>query len=233
MENPISPIMAKFDAYPWAQDKDFMQGVHSTLGDSLANLSDPFTKRKVLDTILHSRIWWYASKFGVQIAWDAYTAWSPKHPASCPDAAILKKSEWIYTNLKKKSAAASDSSSEDAVGKQQKPDVEIPSWQLSAPKADLSRKADDDDGSEARATTPTGAYPDKFQALVEAVTAGKTVPGIRQIPNTVVRQDGITPVGTRGRAPLKPWERHRAPVPDDADQSEQHNVLDSQFPPLA
>ncbi|KAK4190242.1 hypothetical protein QBC35DRAFT_86281 [Podospora australis] len=228
-DDPVIPILVKFDAYPWAQDKEFMQGLHAALGDSLGNLSDPFTKRKVLDMIIHSRIWWYASRFGVQLSFETYISWTAStNSQSCPDEAILKKSEWIYTNLKKKNSSAS---AED--GKEKETDVEIPEWQRSAPKVDLSKKAepDHDASSSATVSRADGSYPDKFQALVAAVTAGTPVPGIREIPNTVVRQEGITPIGTRGRAPLKPWERHRAPVPEDSQLDA--SVLDKQFPPLA
>jgi hypothetical protein len=67
-------------------------------------------------------------------------------------------------------------------------DDQLPAWMAQAPqKVDLSKKADDGDahGGVGEGQAP---YPAHFQAIIEAVTMGKPVPGVREIPNTVVRQ---------------------------------------------
>ncbi|KAL1903631.1 hypothetical protein Sste5346_000260 [Sporothrix stenoceras] len=84
-------------------------------------------------------------------------------------------------------------------------DVEIPSWQRSAPRNALKV-----DKAAASAGTGAGAgeapYSDKFAKVVEAIQTGKELEGIKQIPDTVIRQAGITPMG-KMKAPLKPWEK--------------------------
>ncbi|KIH94956.1 hypothetical protein SPBR_03784 [Sporothrix brasiliensis 5110] len=85
--------------------------------------------------------------------------------------------------------------------------VDIPSWQRSAPRNTL--KVD-------RVATPTGTggggagageapYSDKFAKVVEAIQTGKELEGIKQIPDTIIRQPGISPMG-KLKAPRKPWE---------------------------
>lgn len=63
----------------------------------------------------------------------------------------------------------------------------VPSWQRSAPKSELVVPR-----SSAAAAVPQNGgeapYSDKFAAIVEAIQTGKQPEGIRQIPDTVVRQ---------------------------------------------
>lgn len=89
-------------------------------------------------------------------------------------------------------------------------DVEIPSWQRSAPrnalkidKAAAAAQAGAGYGSGAGAGE--APYSDKFAKVVEAIQTGKELEGIKQIPDTVIRQAGITPMG-KLKAPRKPWE---------------------------
>ncbi|KAK3997173.1 hypothetical protein QBC44DRAFT_338963 [Cladorrhinum sp. PSN332] len=222
-------VYTKFDQFPWTQDRDFIQGLHATLGNSLASTSDPFTRRKILDTILQTRIWWYQSRTNATIDLNSYLAFTSANPRTNPDQEILKKTEWIYNQLKARSAPQDQQASSSSSSSQ--PDPDIPAWQLQAPKLDLSKKADD---HEARPTEGV-PYPDRFQAIIDAVTTGKQIEGIREIPNTVVRQEGITPVGVR-IAPQKPWERHLPPKGAGGGHNEGSqfgNVLDTQFPPVA
>lgn len=192
-DEPPSTIFSKFDSYPWVQDRDFIQGLHATLGPSLSSSSDPFTRRKLLDTILQTRIWWYQFRTGISVSLNNYLSYSsssnPNPPS--PDQEILKKTEWIYQQLQARLSSSSSSSSPANGPKpetQQEDNPEIPAWQLQAPKLDLSKKADDNESrtSSSEAGVP---YPDKFQAIVEALTTGKQIEGIKEIPNTVVRKE--------------------------------------------
>lgn len=109
---------------------------------------------------------------------------------------------------------------------------EVPEWQRSGGvKVDLSKKAEDGEG-EGEGEGRKGEYPNKFQAIIEAVTTGKTIEGIREIEERVVRGEGVVPVGGR-RVPVKPWERGRV-LGDGVgeDVGGLGKVLDEDFPPL-
>ncbi|KAL2136706.1 hypothetical protein VTI74DRAFT_2117 [Chaetomium olivicolor] len=209
----------KFDAYPWAKDRSFLQGLMATLGPSLLTSPDGFTRQKALSTTLQARIWWYKSRFNTDIDRAAYEAWAACHPSSSPDAGIVAKLGEIQQRM------GGGGPSSTATVQTQSPS-NIPAWQLNAPKVDLSKKADDG-GSHASAGDGT-PYPENFQALVEAVTMGKPIPGIREIPDTVVRPPGVTPFG-KMKAPRKPWEKD---VPASTQDSVFGNVVDKEFPPL-
>lgn len=147
----------------------------ATLGPSLVNnTTDGFTRQKALSTTLQARIWWYRSRFNIEIDRTLYESYSASHQQSCPDGVILAKLDEIQQRMN--GAAPSPSSSSDQ---------NIPAWQLNAPKVDLSKKADD--GANHSNTGDGAPYPENFQALIEAVTTGKPIPGIKEIPDTVVR----------------------------------------------
>ncbi|KAK4228372.1 hypothetical protein QBC38DRAFT_155899 [Podospora fimiseda] len=219
----------KFDQFPWTQDRDFIQGLHATLGTSLSSSNDPFTRCKLLDTILQTRIWWYQSRTNILIDLNSYLTFTASNPRTNPDQQILKKTEWIYTQLQARLNLQQQQPGSES-------EVDIPAWQLQAPQMDLSKKADDNEAREVGGEAGEGGapYPDKFQAIIEAVTTGKTIEGIKEIPNTVVRQEGITPVGVKV-APPKPWQRHLPPKGGRAhdERSQLGDVLDTQFPPIA
>jgi hypothetical protein len=50
-------------------------------------------------------------------------------------------------------------------------------------------------------------YPKKFEDIVKFLETGQTIPGIRQIPDTVIDDPSISTRGSM-QAPLKPWERN-------------------------
>lgn len=224
--NDAPTIFQKFDSYPWARDRSFLvsrrdprwldhdltvadrgrlglgcdlswsltavqQGLMATLGPSLASPNDGFVRQKALSTTLQARIWWYKSRFNSDIDRSAYEAYSASHASSCPDGAILATLEEIQQRMGTGNASASSSAGPP-----------VPAWQLNAPKVDLSKKAEDATG---HANSDGGApYPENFQALIEAVTMGKPIPGIREIPDTVVRP----PVSTYLAIYPVPLSRH-------------------------
>lgn len=168
----------------------------ATLGPTLANnnssssgntaASDGFTRQKALSTTLQARIWWYKSRFNTDIDRASYEAYTVSHPSSSPDASILGKLEEIQERMGGGSGGSSTSASQG-----QSQSQNIPAWQLNAPKVDLSKKADD--GASHTNTGDGAPYPENFQALIEAVTTGKPIPGIKEIPDTVVRPPVSTP----------------------------------------
>lgn len=157
------------------------QGLMATLGPSLVNnnSADGFTRQKALSTTLQARIWWYKSRFNSDIDRASYEAYCASHPSSSPDASILAKLDEIQQRMGGGAPGSSSSSTSAAAS------PNIPAWQLNAPKVDLSKKADD--GASHTNTGDGAPYPENFQALIEAVTLGKPIPGIKEIPDTVVR----------------------------------------------
>ena len=124
---------------------------------------------------LQARLWWFQSHLGLKIDLVTYFAHKSENPdPPAPDEAILAKIEDIQRRL----GIAADQ-------------ADVPSWQTYAPKANLGIKATDGDAGQGESSTAEGQdapYPERFKAVIEAVTTGKPVPGVKEIPNTVVSQ---------------------------------------------
>lgn len=143
----------------------------------LGPLTPGYEKQSALGISLQARIWWYKSRLDIEIDRAAYEEYLKADPsASCPDPALLSQIEEIQERMAAVSA---------------RPD--LPAWQLQAPKVDPNKKADDGTPNHAGGEGQDAPYPAHFQAIIEAVTMGKPVPGVREIPNTVVRQPVSNP----------------------------------------
>ncbi|ESA43617.1 hypothetical protein GE21DRAFT_3256 [Neurospora crassa] len=214
----------KFDAYPWIKDRSFLQGLVAMLGP----LSNGFERQKALGISLQARVWWYKSRFSIDIDRSAYENYllpssspsTPSHsqiPNSPVDAQLVDKLAEIQQLMGTTPVSASDD--------------DLPAWQVQAPKVDLLKKADDGDADGAeRGANGNAPYPERFNAIIELITNGTPVPGIKEIPNTVVRQPGISPIG-KMQAPQKPWEKKQQQAAA-ANLVTSEVMIDREFPPL-
>ncbi|KAK1594946.1 uncharacterized protein LY79DRAFT_547605 [Colletotrichum navitas] len=183
-----------FDTYPWKKDKAFMSGLNAILGDP--NTENP--QGSPTDLAIHARIFYYSQRIGVAIDFTKYQDWLARHPAHTPPDILPEE----YKARDARGAASADDvpgltlkmgDLSTGKGKEKAADVvaaseSTPSWQAAAPKADLyvERKP----SSQADAPSLGGdepAYPIGFAQMLEMIQKGIPIPGIRQIPDTVVR----------------------------------------------
>jgi len=160
----------------------------------LGPLSNTFERQKALGVTLQARIWWYKSRLNIDVDRNAYDSYaSSSHHPYQPDSALLDKVEEIQRHMglmsDNSAAAAPDSFANGFDGGNSS---RLPEWMVSAPrKVDLLKKADDGATRSPHGDGGGGhdaPYPAHFQAIIEAVTTGKPVPGVKEIPNTVIRQ---------------------------------------------
>ncbi|KAM0427030.1 hypothetical protein ACHAPT_007928 [Fusarium lateritium] len=162
-------IFSAFDSYPWAKDKMFMSGLYAILGEP--GQQNP--QASLADMAIHARIFYYSQRIGVTIDFTAYKAWLASNPDHGPPDVLPAEYR------RRDGASASPSPSLD--------------WQKAAPKADLyidRKAAAAQAGSEDQPNYPMG-----FAEMIKLLKEGKPVPGIRQIPNTIVR-DPVSIPGT-------------------------------------
>ncbi|KAB5582709.1 hypothetical protein GE09DRAFT_1076099 [Coniochaeta sp. 2T2.1] len=216
---PVTPALIKsFNDYPWVKDRQFLQGLAAMLGTLLPS-SD---MSRAASVSLQARIWWFSTKQGVTISPDSYASFLSAHPDTpTPEPAILARIEDVQRRMGVTGGPGN-----------------VPSWQAHAPKADLRVKAADGVARDGGGGEGDAPYPEQFRAVIEAVTQGKPVPGIREIPNTVVRLPGISPVG-KMQAPRKPWETSsNGTAGESTGQGNQEaralpqDYLDHDFPPV-
>tara|TARA_R110002003_G_scaffold120_1_gene10598 strand:- start:8047 stop:8604 length:558 start_codon:yes stop_codon:yes gene_type:complete len=65
----------------------------------------------------------------------------------------------------------------------------------------------------ADASEPPAPYPTSFAQIVELITSGQPIPGIKEIPTTVLTGQGTEPAKPRRK---KPWEEDDAPTTTDS-----------------
>ncbi len=116
---------------------------------------------------IHARVFYYSQRVGVSIDFAAYQAWLAQHPDHTPPS-ILPPEYLASSN----GAAAAP----------------VLDWQKAAPKAELYV----DRTAAAAAAGDQPAYPMAFAEMIKLLQEGKEVPGIRQIPNTIIR-DPVCP----------------------------------------
>ncbi|KAH7321191.1 hypothetical protein B0I35DRAFT_477703 [Stachybotrys elegans] len=194
-------IFQAFDGYPWKKDPMFTSGLYAILG----NPGSVTSQESLRDMAVHARIFYYAQRIGVTIDFARYQSWLAQHPNhQAPD---VLPDEYREQGKPAQDAAAALT------------------WQQAAPKADLyvDRKA-------APQATEDGEpnYPMGFAEMLRLLQEGKPIPGIKQIPNTVVRDPTVKPVGSRP-VPKKPWEKDVAPA---SVELETNKTLDADFPPI-
>ncbi|KAF7544795.1 hypothetical protein G7Z17_g9666 [Cylindrodendrum hubeiense] len=195
-------VFQAFDAYPWKKDKMFMSGLYAILGEP--GQQNP--QASLADMAIHARVFYYAQRIGVSIDFARYQAWIAQQPDRQPPDVLPEE-------YHRRTSSA------------QNPPAPVLDWQQAAPKAELyvDRKA------AAQSTGDQPNYPMGFAEMLKLLQEGKPVPGIRQIPNTVVRDPSVKPVGARA-VPRKPWEKDLGPAaPVLADVPK---ALDREFPPV-
>lgn len=132
-------------------------GLYAILGEP--GQQDP--QASLADMATHARIFYYAQRIGVNVDFAAYQAWLAQDSSrQSPD--VLPDE---YHQRQQASPPALD-------------------WQKAAPKADLyvDRKTAAQSGAQDQPN-----YPMAFAEMLRLIQEGKPVPGIRQIPNTIIR----------------------------------------------
>ncbi|KAF5671287.1 hypothetical protein FCIRC_8738 [Fusarium circinatum] len=196
-------IFTAFDTYPWTKDKNFMSGLYAILGEP--GQQNP--QASLADMAIHARIFYYAQRIGVSIEFSAYKAWL----ASNPD---YQSPDVLPEEYRQRDVANASP-------------VPVLDWQKAAPKTDLyvdRKTAAAQSGSQDQPSYPMG-----FAEMIKLIQEGKPVPGIRQIPNTVVRDPTVKPVGARA-VPRKPWEKDT--TIDMPTLPDLPKALDTEFPPV-
>lgn len=139
-------------------------GLYAILGNPDANNPEA----SLVDMATHARVFYYAQKIGVSIDFTRYQSWLAAHPDYQPPNVLPGE----YASRSQPSQPAT-------------PALD---WQKAAPKADLyvDKKATGTAQGGAGAEDQP-SYPMGFAEMIKLLQEGKPVPGIRQIPNTVVR----------------------------------------------
>ncbi|KAI0153223.1 hypothetical protein GGR57DRAFT_149266 [Xylariaceae sp. FL1272] len=202
-----------FDTFPWVKDQMFksnlMRLLYTMTPDGL----------ELAAAALRTRVERFAQQTGIVIDTVAYLSWHQEtknpQPRLFSEQDILREQQSNPIPGQRRLAILHSqlgySQVEDSTpASGQTSDAEVPSWQKSAPTAQLYVPKD-----KGPLNPDKEPYPKKFQDIFEFLESGKEIPGIRKIPDTVIEDPAIKTQGSR-TAPLKPWERRTGDTNLDA-----------------
>ncbi|OCK84578.1 hypothetical protein K432DRAFT_276640, partial [Lepidopterella palustris CBS 459.81] len=173
------------DRYPWDSDEEFQAGLTAIIGQN----SSP---ELAAELTLRARVFYYSrqaesfsgiapntlgEKFNTAVDFDAYKAYHTHHESHFPPASA---SIPVTTNgIISSSTATAFATAEPSI--------------LPPPPAGVAASSE-----------PPAPYPTSFAHIVELITTGKPIPGIKEIPNTILGGQGTEPTKPRRK---KPWEK--------------------------
>ncbi|TLD34103.1 hypothetical protein PspLS_00804 [Pyricularia sp. CBS 133598] len=222
-------LFSDFDSYPWKADSVFLTGLIALLGGVDKLRPDP----SHADLAVHARIFYYQQARNARVDFSAYKQWATASTErNGTETEVLPALYWAREQISALDGIppANAADAVAAVAQQYVPPPPDPAWQQAAPAQPLrvSHESAGGDGG-----TGAAPYPAHFAELIAAVQNNQPVPGVREIPDTVIRDSNVKPVG-KMTAPKKPWELGRTSSTEaQGGQALQHDAtVDQDFPPI-
>lgn len=163
-ENGVSneTLFSQIDAYDWASDTEFQNGLRSILSSNPApEQRDHWTQR--------AKCFYYARKSGRPVDFDAYGRWKMQQGQASIRSTNGESRQEVSLSSEKESSS--------------------------------STLRHEQNGS---SEEPPAPYPNTFSQIVELISTGQAIPGIKEVPGTVLEGQSSAPVAGKRR---KPWER--------------------------
>lgn len=182
-------LFRQVESYDWQSDAEFQSGLAAILGPAGAGRVGDQT----VELTLRARCFYFTRKYGTPIDYAAYTAWR------------AGRSEHELSSLAPANPAPPITSSEPATpeknGSRQQSAYGTPSKDSGNIDAAEQGNRHTENGE---APITADAAPASFAEVMELIQSGQPIPGIKEIPNTVLEGQGTSATKSQRR---KPWER--------------------------
>ncbi|KAJ6262191.1 hypothetical protein Dda_2996 [Drechslerella dactyloides] len=189
-------LFLALEDYCWEDDPEFQSGLTQILGAT----TDPAVVRQLTR---QAKCFFYARKIAKPISFPLYAAWLDREESS---AAPRRRSP--------------SPSRESELGPALGP-TPIDSVSRVTTATDTPTSA----ANQTQNTAPDGTpYPISFAQIVELITSGKPIPGIKEIPNTL---NSAPPTQSTAQQRRKPWETS-TPSSTVAQEQEQQSAAPPQ-----
>ncbi|KAF2204371.1 hypothetical protein GQ43DRAFT_348050, partial [Delitschia confertaspora ATCC 74209] len=169
-------VYEALENYNWEADIEFQSGLVAILGNNAS-------PEQAAELTLRARCFFYSRKFNVLIDFDTYKAYRNSLPNPAPIAPPN------YNNISEPPTPSIGTLASDAA---LSPPPHSADTVLSPPPAPSSN------------TLSQPAYPSSFAHIVELISTGQPIPGIKEIPDTVLTGQGTQSTKPKRR---KPWEK--------------------------
>ncbi|USP80734.1 hypothetical protein yc1106_08008 [Curvularia clavata] len=180
----LNDVYEALESYNWDDDVEFQAGLQAIIGSNS-------TPEQTTELALRARCFYYARKYNKNIDFDAYKTY--RSARNRPPPTPPSSTNVLATSVVDQELAQSNDPKTTSNATAPAPTTE-PSGILPSPP---------------NATEPPAPYPTSFAHIVDLITSGKPVPGIKEIPPTVLEGQG-----TQATKPTrkKPWEKDEAPA---------------------
>ncbi|KAH8593191.1 hypothetical protein B0O99DRAFT_627474 [Bisporella sp. PMI_857] len=186
---PKMPPLSQFHAmkaYNWAGDSSYQAGLAAILGNTTSN--DP---SRLEALTLQAQVYFWSRKSGVKVDLQEYKSFLlGEYDAKTTESAVSSRSN---------SSSNLDSNALKSVGNAQTSTTTVKPPQSSAPA--LSTTIQD------APPPPAAPYPPTFAEVVALIQSGAEIPGIKEIPDVILKDQGTSATAARR---LKPWEKVKA-----------------------
>jgi len=189
-------VLEQLHSYPFGSDPEFQDGLSAILGDPASpTTAEAESERQNL--ILQAKCFYFSRKQNLEVPIDAvqYIAWLDSHATPATES-----SQPSINGTTPLPLPTSESNTDAAPSQAQPQPPPSEALQSSQPSA----------SSTTAATEAQAPYPSSFEHIVELITTGQPIPGIEDIPDTVLAGQEQPSVKARRK---KPWEKE----PDDPD----------------
>ncbi|KAF7512953.1 hypothetical protein GJ744_012056 [Endocarpon pusillum] len=214
-------IFSKIYNYPWTQDSDFQTGFSSIAGDIGRNASGNPGYHET-DLLLQAQCFYYARKHNLPDPVDivAYKSWMSTEARSQPTIAQTRPnlhgplSNPPYTNKTRNedtAAAATiaqiDGTSSSTLNPNSNSDSDSnpPNRPTTSSPSSSNPSQTSTSTSTQETAQPAAPLPTNFSSIVDLITRGQPIPGVENIPDTVLDPSLSQPDSTPQRR--KPWEK--------------------------
>jgi hypothetical protein len=179
----------QLDSYPWDEDPEFQGGLRAILG----SVQDP---AQVEHLTLRAKCYYYARKAGTPVDFNGYKSWVENNHSNEPNpnptsttapqpngtaAHLSEHMEPGYVHVQTRTAAAERSE------------------EMIEERVEDEHIVEGGDGGMAHAPKPA-----TFAEICEMIAEGKPIPGIKQIPDTILEGQKSETHASKRR---KPWEK--------------------------
>ncbi|KAF3902034.1 hypothetical protein AA313_de0206604 [Arthrobotrys entomopaga] len=193
LELDISPeddrLFLSLEDYCWEDDPEFQSGLNQILATS----TDPSHVRQLTR---QAKCFFYARKISRPISFPLYSAWLDREESSAPRC--RSPSCQVGPSLDPTDEIQIEITNNDNDNNN---NINNPTTADSNEKKEEQKTTDD--------KTP---YPTSFAQIVELITSGKPIPGIKEIPNTL---NTAPPTQNTAQQRRKPWETIAVAAADD------------------
>ncbi|KAH7025450.1 hypothetical protein B0J12DRAFT_746219 [Macrophomina phaseolina] len=195
-------IYAQVDNYPWDTDAEFQSGLGAILGSTAS-------QDQAVELALRARCFYYSRKYNAPVDFDAYKAYRATAPSPSPVPTTATN------GLTPASLPATPSPGQTPpLGST----ATFPAaTNTTAPTSTPAAAAPPPPPSGQQQQQEEAPYPTSFAHIVELITTGQPIPGIKEIPDTVLEGQGSASTASKRK---KPWEKDIG-VAADAEAAQQ------------